>query len=497
MNNKKTIVLGWSAVISVVILAICSRSSFLYPFNDWNDANSFFTMGKAMSIGQVLYKDLFEQKGPYLYLIYLIGYLIKHTSFWGVYVLEILSMTITLYYLYKIMVMYCKDVIAICILPLACCSIAVSRSFYWGGSAEEFCLPFIVASLYDSMNYFKNGYPNIPDSKMILRNGIFAGVLAMIKYTLLGFHFAWMAMIAFAILGRKNIKKMFEKCLIFLIGMFLAMIPWIVYFSVNNAWKDFYDCYIYTNIFVYSDVSDKISIGTKIYNMVKILYWRIYTDYSFFVPIIVGYTVYICLPRVSKWYEKINLMMLIGFMFVGIYIGGADLPYYSLPISIFTVVGCVVVARIIDKMLAKESSRIILVVSSCVMLIACARFSYCQSMNVPRMNTSKNDLFICKFAQTLTGEDNPTLLNYGVLDVGLYTAADIMPSCRFYHQCNLPLNEMKSEQERYIREGLTDYVVASEIYPDFIFEKYDLIQEEYYDEPMLERTYYLFKRKDR
>ena len=48
------------------------------------DGNAFFTMGKGMFNGKVPYKDLFEQKGPLLYLIYGIGYLISHDTLLGV-----------------------------------------------------------------------------------------------------------------------------------------------------------------------------------------------------------------------------------------------------------------------------------------------------------------------------------------------------------------------------------------------------------------------------
>ena len=62
--------IGFCLVIAFAGLMICSRSSFLYPYNDWNDANSYFTMGKGMMNGLVIYRDLYDQKGPYLYLLY-------------------------------------------------------------------------------------------------------------------------------------------------------------------------------------------------------------------------------------------------------------------------------------------------------------------------------------------------------------------------------------------------------------------------------------------
>ena len=80
--------------LAFVCITVCSKNSFLYAFNDWVDANAFFTMGKGFVNGLVPYLDLFEQKGPILYLIYGIGYLFSHDSFFGIYLLEIISYTV-------------------------------------------------------------------------------------------------------------------------------------------------------------------------------------------------------------------------------------------------------------------------------------------------------------------------------------------------------------------------------------------------------------------
>ena len=90
LDNKK-IIIAILLVASIFTLLICSKNSPLYPYNDWVDGNAFFTMGKGMFNGKVPYKDLFEQKGPLLYLIYGIGYLISHDTFLGVYLLEVIS----------------------------------------------------------------------------------------------------------------------------------------------------------------------------------------------------------------------------------------------------------------------------------------------------------------------------------------------------------------------------------------------------------------------
>ena len=67
-RKKETIcLLLYCAAAAFFILLFATRSSFLYPCNDWNDANSYFSMGKALFNGRVPYRDIFDQKGMYLY----------------------------------------------------------------------------------------------------------------------------------------------------------------------------------------------------------------------------------------------------------------------------------------------------------------------------------------------------------------------------------------------------------------------------------------------
>ena len=57
------------------------------------------------------------------------------------------------------------------------------------------------------------------------------------------------------------------------------------------------------------------------------------------------------------------------------------------------------------------------------------------------------------------------------------------------------MNSVYEEQERYIREGQTDFVLARDGYPDVILERYDLVGEEKWSMGEQEFTYYLFEKK--
>ena len=118
LNSKKIKVLLFCFLISFICITICSKNSFLYPFNNWPDENAFMTVGKSWYHGMIPYKDIFEQKGPLLYFMFMICYMISHNSFIGVYLFELVSFTLCLYYISKIIRLYLDDKIQYLILPL-------------------------------------------------------------------------------------------------------------------------------------------------------------------------------------------------------------------------------------------------------------------------------------------------------------------------------------------------------------------------------------------
>ena len=126
MKHKKVL---FYMLISILFLSIGTKSSPLYQINDWYDAECFFTMGKSMMHGIVPYLELFEQKGPLLFFIYGIASLISNSSFIGVFILEIISYTIFLFYIDKIIKIVIPEKYSYILLPILSLLILSSRSF--------------------------------------------------------------------------------------------------------------------------------------------------------------------------------------------------------------------------------------------------------------------------------------------------------------------------------------------------------------------------------
>ena len=217
LKNKKGYIIIYCFLIALFTLIITSKCSPFYALNDWTDANAFFTMGKGMMHGLIPYKDLFEQKGPFLYLLYGLGYLISPKSFFGIFLIELIIFTIGMYYLYKILRMFISQKSSLLILPIFITLFTTCRAFTHGGSAEELCLAFFFITLYYFFKHFKMQELTYQD---MFINGLIAGLVLLTKYTLLGF---WIGF-TFAIFCDYLLKKDFKKAIYYPLTLLLGML---------------------------------------------------------------------------------------------------------------------------------------------------------------------------------------------------------------------------------------------------------------------------------
>ena len=254
-------------LFAAVFLFLLTKSSPLYPLNEWVDANIYFTIGKGMMRGFVPYLNLYDQKGPVAFLIYGLASLISGTSFFGVYVIETIAFSFFLFAAYRIVALYTEK-FALLVVPVCAAFILGSLSFSHGGSLEELMMPLFAWSLYDTLRYFKESYPNPVPLKMIARNALFAGIMLYGKFTLLAFYIVWMGVLAISQLMAKHVKRAFSASGLFLAVMFAVGIPFVLYFAANGALKDFYHYYFYSNIFNYS-LTDESSVLSTVSIIIK------------------------------------------------------------------------------------------------------------------------------------------------------------------------------------------------------------------------------------
>ncbi|MBO6240150.1 MAG: hypothetical protein J6O61_04825 [Butyrivibrio sp.] len=489
----------WCIITSFLVLTFTTRSSFLFPYNNWDDVNSYFTMGKGMMNGLVIYRDLYDQKGPFLYFLYGIGYLLSHNSFLGIFFFEIIAGFLFLFFAFKVIKRHSCTTVAIVFIPLLACAVYSSRSFYWGGAAEEFCLPALSYTLYilDIFMHPQNEKESelISDSKTYFTIGVLTGIVALVKYTMMGFFFSFAVISICIIISKKGLFEVLKKALFFLLGIATPIIPWLIYFGVNGALDDWYRCYIYNNLFFYSNITgNSIGLYDKFYKLAKLQYWLTLDNLEYFIWIIAAFILALFLEK--HFAKKIAYIFMYASTFLVIFYGGGTLPYYSIPLTVFTIPGAAYLSELIQKKVYPRHNKEIVWCNAAVLILSISVvFAKYNCLSTDYFLTSKNDHWLTRMATQITGAPDTTLLNVGCLDVGLYTITGIVPTCEYFQTNGIALPTMFDEQQRYIDEGITEYVIAGEMEPNGIYQHYELIDSVSFFDNSYDQVYYLYKKK--
>lgn len=236
MRKDEVRALAGSALIAAVLLLLFSRCSPLYPTNPWGEANAFFTVGRGMLAGKVPYRDLELGAGPMVYALHMLAACVSDTGFLGVWLIEIAALTGLLFFSWKTAARISgMPVLSMCMTALAAALLVSSRAFVHGDTVEEFALPLQAWAICDLLACVQDSRRRISARRLLL-HGFLAGCVFWLKYTLVGVHLAFIAVLAIDAMARqRELKGAIWMCLIYAAGAALATLPWQVYFAANGA----------------------------------------------------------------------------------------------------------------------------------------------------------------------------------------------------------------------------------------------------------------------
>lgn len=245
----------YMAAVSFVFMLLFSKNSFLYPINNGPDINMFYTMGKGIANGLVCYRDIFDQKGPFWYFVYSLAYLIDKDGFLGVFLIEIISFSVFLFFVYRMMKLYKVERFIYIAAPLLAFVTCGNFSFLQGGQVEELIYPLMAYMFFSLLRYFKTDYPTKPMPPLTLFfNGICSGLVFWSKFTLITLWFIFMAALFFIMIKERQIKQAFLSCLYFLAGTMVPTAPVLIYFAAVGELPLLFEVYLKMNLFGYSTV---------------------------------------------------------------------------------------------------------------------------------------------------------------------------------------------------------------------------------------------------
>ena len=438
-------------LVSALVIGVCSKSSPLYPMNDWVDVNCFFTVGRGIRHGMVPYLDLYEQKGPLVYFLYALAALVSEESFIGVYFVETVCFAIFLHYSGRIAetlsgASWAYPVTA----AVTGVLIPVTPAFSHGGSAEELMLPVLAFGLFTVIHSLDGG------GELSRRQGVLLGAACAAvfwaKYTFCGLF----AGLALGVAACYAVKKRFREllCLIgrFLLGFMIPSAMILLWFAVRGALPEMLNAYIADNLSLYSRNIRSGQYDPPLQNLLNNLSWS--------VPAILG--LLLAVFRKGRRMTAAALWLGAAGLFVFTYLNGRRYPYYALVLSVFTAVGPGMVFLWIRRRSGKHKMLIRRIAAglTCLAVPLGPYAAYHLSPNTYLLGVPRDAMPQYRFAARIQETEDQTLINSGFLDGGFYFAAGVLPGNRFFCSLNLDLPEMQESIRASIQNGETAYVVT-------------------------------------
>lgn len=462
MTRKKWLLPGFCFLAAACFLAICSRSSFLYPMNDWVDVNAYITLARAMHAGKRIYTDIYDQKGPLLYYIYYVLTAFENCYF-AEYVLEVVCYGLFLFFAAQCAALYAKRAWTPYAVVLALAAVVpASNVFSLGGSVEELCLFMMMHPLYATLRAIRQ--KTFLTGKQAFLFGVYAGIILWIKYTMLGFYAGLALFIAAWFLQARRYAALGRVIGCFLAGLAVVSALTVSYFVYHGTLGDLWTAYFYNNIFIYSDAAE--SDGSRIFFVLKsgmkntLTFARKNPVLAALLALGVADCLTFRTDRKTMNFAEIFAVLLpmAGVAFFTLFLG-KSYDYYGLPLAVFAPFGVMLALKPAERLRLRLRPAVAGVLSA-VLFAGALAADVRLSQSTELLLKSRDEMTQYRFAKIINQVEDATLLNYGFQDGGFYYAAGIVPENRFYMIMNIPLDEMYEEQVASVEEGWTDFVVT-------------------------------------
>lgn len=338
------------------VLFLLLFSPYTTLLNDYfgYDTALWHVIGRGITQGFVPYRDLFEHKGPLLFFIYAFSWLFDNQRL-AMFLLQSACFCVTLIFLYKLCRLFTNQIKALAgilfFLIIFCGTIGE------GAMSEEWCLPFIVITLYYSVRYlfFEQEEREHPVKYGFLY-GLCFGFVAMIRLNnaapIAGVILAFVVIM----IRQKKIACIFKNAAAFLGGMVLPIIPIVLWY-----WKEDALDYLWWGAFLFNF---HYAVNAEVVQPLweKIRPWLMTIPYFVLLPLIIKE------GKTQK--EKRDGYLLLGISatvtMIILMFGSSFLHYYTIFLPLITVGFCMICEKWMNVI---KKQRVVLVMGALILAV--------------------------------------------------------------------------------------------------------------------------------
>ena len=410
------------------------------------DSAWFFTCGKAWMEGMTPYVDFADSKGPLLWLIYGIGYLLSPTSYIGVFWLSVLSYTVTFAIVWRTARLFvgCREsLVVLVVMPM----LMFYRVLHDEVRAEDFCMLGICIGIYCTCRPLVS-----PKNASVRKYAFWLGVgmawCLLIKWN----WFVLMGGMSLIILCVSFGRRRADGLGFGLLGIGALTLPFVVYFLWKGNLVALVQEYFVNTFLTTGRGKDPGVWRTVFFNLLT----DRMADYqaALLVGAIVGIVLFCHRFRISYWLLLAYLPFFLGLGFQPswYYYFSIVMPFYMF-FLIFLVSCC---SRSVCMLPKKVFAVIAVVVFLCCMVW---NTHWRNLVFFPSADQEQWD----EIQSVMQRKQRPRILTIsGDYGYGLLVRA--LPACKYWALQNNSGERIKEERYEAIRTGKPDFVLVSDRY---------------------------------
>lgn len=448
------IVAIWAFLGALLINLFCNSFSPFFIPEGAMDPNCFYAEGCAIAHGYLPYKDFIDVKGPLLFFIYTIGYLLTPTHCLGIFFIYVLATWGTIIAFYRTAELFqLTPRAAILATFLTICCLFSRLTTFWAAQPEQLlALPFSW-TLYYLTAFLK--YPTAHFNRALgwcLGSGGMCTFL--IKYNFVLPYAVIFILTAYEIarhFSKSDVLKFHAHC--FMCAS-LVCAPFIIYLSFFHLWENFFHSYFMLNIEANAHQA-ALSPHNFIAWIMKLLDPASWLSY-----IILGHTFVYCLLKRNNPISQ-NIMRRLIPAFITTYVSCAmgSWGYYYIMIAPLAIYLCVDLSSH-DSVVAFTRHHVIIKSTIFALLFIFVINAYCIS-SLAWGRSAENTEQINTIQDIVAKVKTPKIIYYDCADILLGRRAKSLPGTPAW--MNLPYVGSKTyeQRDRDISEKKVDFIVTA------------------------------------
>lgn len=423
------------------------------------DSAWFYICGKSWMSGLIPYRDFTDSKGPLLWLIYGLGYLITPHKFYGLFFIELIFYNLNFYVLYRAAHLLSRDK-GVSMLT----SMAMGVFFFYPGihfqiKTEDFCLLFNSIIFYSAIKLI---YRNEYSWKCLFLTGVSLGAFLLMKFA----YFLTAGLPALVIIIYIGVKKrhLLLKSLGWMLGGFgLMVVPFCVSMLILGAFGDFVGEYFMKTGSTILNLKEGYDAHPDLKHRWPFRIFYLYRGSNYLnvymQMVLIGFFFTLYLFRKSRWMETTLLLWYLGSVLL---FSVVLAEHYFFMVSIFIFGGILMLAFLFGSLDLRETlvgGALILVIVTIVTTFNIYSEFYFSERDRKSSEEMEKVAYIINQREEQTGK-RPTITFYQNSDRGEDIGTNAVAGTKYFAEQAGMTEEMERRHREDIFEMMPDFVVV-------------------------------------